>query len=166
LQKALDPNSGQLASILNNHTPDPARFPLDGVGGSVTALEDVLGLATPRDIMNGLALYYPGSGHALDRAFALRFTTPDIGVVPNGPLLDELLTSGGLHAGEGLKPGGAMEYPFAGHGFTASPGHIVPEYVLNGAKMDPGATLIRIAEDGSKEVISLVLSSVNSTRRP
>lgn len=157
LQKALDPQGGQLANILNNHTSNVKRFPLNGVGGSVAALDDVIALATPRDLFNGLALHYPGSGHQLDNAFVLRFTTPDVGIVPNGPLLSDLLTPGGLHPGEGFTPPlGKSTYPFTGHGFTGSPGHIIPEYELNMARMDLGAQLVKVAEDGSTQIIRVL----------
>ncbi|MFT4087259.1 MAG: hypothetical protein QM658_08870 [Gordonia sp. (in: high G+C Gram-positive bacteria)] len=56
VQKALPSSSPQLKNILANHTPDIQEYPLTGVGGSVTALQDVLALKTPQEIIDGLAI--------------------------------------------------------------------------------------------------------------
>ncbi|OUC77045.1 hypothetical protein, partial [Gordonia lacunae] len=156
LQKALPPQSPQLTNILNNVTPDADSYPLNGVGGSIAALEDVLDLKTPGGLIDGLALNYPGSNHSPLEAFVLRFTTPDVGRIPNGPLTNQLLTPGGLDGIEGLLPWGSgtpWTYPFTGTGFTASPTHITPEYILREATMDAGAQLVKIATDGTETIL-------------
>lgn len=139
---------GQVDDYLAGHSATNPYYEVDGIGGSVTRVEDTAHLSTPGDLYDGLRLDYPGTPFQPDddTMRVLRFEPDDDNfVVPRNSDM-----------------GGAERFdewsdPFTGNGFTKAGDDVVPEFQVDrGVTMRDGAEMWEIRADGAQELVAVL----------
>lgn len=139
---------GQVDDYLAGHSATNPYYEVDGIGGSVTRVEDTAHLSTPGDLYDGLRLDYPGTPFQPDddTMRVVRFEPDDDNfVVPRNSDM-----------------GGAERFdewsdPFTGNGFTKAGDDVVPEFQVDrGVTMRDGAEMWEIRADGAQELVAVL----------
>ena len=141
----------QFDDYVMGHSDTNRHFQVDGVGGSVTRMEDTAHLSTPQSLHDNLRLDYDNTTfHAHDETTrVLRFEPDgDNFVVPRNADMDP---------GVGSTMYDDWNDPFTGNGFTKAGDDVIPEFQVDGGvTMRDGAEVWETLPDGNQRLVAVL----------